>query len=67
MTEDDLRNLDIGITVAVSTLVEALGMQAENQNNLKKGNFVKYNEKHFQDLINRNGCHWNAVISRWER
>ncbi len=67
MTEYDLRTLDMGIAAAVSTFVEALGMHAENQNELKKGNFVRYNEKHFKDLIERNGCDWDSVISRWQR
>ena len=64
---DDIRNLDIGITTAVATLVEALGMHWENQRQLQAGEPVTHAAMDFDRLINRNGCHWNAVIGRWQR
>ena len=62
---DDMKALDIGITMAVATLVEALGMHAENQQRESLGHSMAYVKESFDDLLNRNGCHWNAVISRW--
>lgn len=50
------------VTMAVSTMVEAMGMQAENQERLRRGESIAYPEKAFNDLILRNGCHHNAVL-----
>lgn len=50
------------ITMAVSTLVEAMGMQAENQNRIHRGESIAYDELAFQKLIERNGCHHNGVL-----
>lgn len=65
MTDHDLnlREHAYAITIAVQTMVEAMGMQAENQHQLSLGNSILYGEKAFADLINKNGCHHNGVLS----
>lgn len=65
MNRDDLRALDIGITTAVGTMVEAMGMQAENQQRAAEGKSPAYGEKAFLDLLNRTGCYSNAAMERW--
>lgn len=65
MTRDDMRNLDIGITTAVGTLVEALGMQAENQVRASCGTSPAYGEDAFLDLLKRTGCYSSLAIERW--
>ena len=67
MDEVDAKNLDIGITMAISTLVEALGMHWENVQQQGKGEPPAHVERAFQELVERNGCHWNAVTGRWRR
>jgi len=51
------------ITMAVNTMVTAMGMAAENQQRIHRGESLAYTEKEFQDLIDRNGCHHNGVLS----
>lgn len=62
-----MRMLDVGITLAVQTFVEAMGMVAENQVRAAEGKSPAYDEAAFDELIKRNGCHWNGAIGRWER
>ena len=57
------RNHAYAFTMAVETMVEAMGMQAENQHRLSRGESIAYTEQSFIDLVNRNGCHHNAVLS----
>lgn len=63
--EQDLKNLDYAITMAVNTLVTALGMHWENVQREQNGLSLAYDEKAFEDLLNDNKCHHNAVIERW--
>lgn len=63
--EQDLKNLDYGFTMAVNTLVTALGMHWENVQREQNGFTPAYGEKAFETLLNDNGCHQNAVIERW--
>ncbi len=65
ITRNDLKELDYGITMAVQTLVEAMGMQAENQRRLSNGFGLAYTEEQFKDLINNNGVHHNGCLARW--
>lgn len=65
MDEHDAKRLDIGITMAVATLTEALGMHWENVERRRNRHHVRYRDHDFRELINRNGCHWNEVIGRW--
>lgn len=63
--EQELKKLDYGFTMAVNTLVTALGMHWENVQREQEGYTPAYDENAFQDLLNKNGCHHNAVIERW--
>lgn len=63
--QDTAKNLDIGITIAVATLVEAMGMHWENQGRIQRGEALAYPGSDFDGLLERNGCHWNEVIGRW--
>lgn len=58
-----LRNHAYAFTMAVETMVEAMGMQAENQHRLSRGESIAYTEQSFIDLVNKNGCYHNAVLS----
>jgi hypothetical protein len=59
-----MKELDYGITMAVQTLVQALGMFCENQQHPQD---QPYTKKDFDALIEKNGVYHNAQITRWER
>lgn len=61
--ELNLREHAYAITMANCTLVAAMGMQAENQARLQRGESIAYPEKAFNDLIDSNGCCHNGVLS----
>lgn len=65
MTDHDLnlREHAYAMTIAVQTMVEAMGMQAENQFRLGNGDSILYGKESFDDLINKNGCCHNGVLS----
>lgn len=67
MDEYAARELDYGISQAVSALIEAMGMVAENKHRLQHGNSQAYGEEAFFALIEKYGLHHNAVLSRWRR
>lgn len=67
MNEQLLKDHAYAITIATQTLVEAMGMAAENQHRIHRGESLAYIEKDFQDLINRNGCHHNGVLGMLNR
>jgi len=50
------------ITMAVNTLVSAMGMVAENKQREIEGKSMAYTEQQFNDLILKNGCHHNGVL-----
>jgi hypothetical protein len=61
------KNHAYAITMAVNTMVTAMGMMAENQQRIHRGESLAYTEENFQKLINDNGCHHNAVLSiNWD-
>lgn len=64
MDEQALRDLDYSISVAVGAMIEALGMHAENQIRLSKGDAPAYSYKQFEELMLNRGLHHNAVIER---
>jgi len=51
------------ITMAVNTMVTAMGMVAENKQREIEGKSMAYTEQQFTDLILTNGCHHNGVLS----
>jgi len=67
MEREDLQRLDLGFTMSVATLVEALGMHWENEHRIQCGRSIAYGEKEFQNLLDRNQCNWNDSIGRWMR
>lgn len=67
MDERILKEHAYSITMAIQTMVEALGMIAENQCRADQGKAPAYGEKAFVDLVNNNGCHHNAFLARWQR
>ena len=44
-------------------LIEATGMQAENQQRAHRGESVAYGEERFTALIDKYGIHHNAVLT----
>ena len=64
--ESTLRKHAYCMTMAIQTLVEAMGMHAENQHRLSRGETIAYDHAAFQKLIIDNGCHHNAVLTHME-
>lgn len=50
------------IGMAVGGLIEAMGMQAENQDRLSKGHTIAYDDKAFQKVVDERGLHHNTLI-----
>lgn len=48
---------------AVSALIEAMGMHAENQQRAQRGEAMAYSDKAFFEIINKYGIHSNAVVA----
>lgn len=51
------------VSQSVATMVEAMGMQAENQYRLSCGDQLAYDEGSFQNLLSRSGISHNDVMS----
>ena len=65
MNEKAMEELDYGVSIAIQTLIEALGMHWTNENQKMRGQIIPYKENDFKDLIERHGIHHNAIINRW--
>ena len=63
MDDNTARQHAYALTIATQTMIEAMGMQAENQQRIQRGESLAYVESDFQNLINRTGCHHNGVLS----
>lgn len=48
---------------ATSAMIEAMGMQAENEQRKINGESLAYREEHFVELINKYGLGHNSVIT----
>ena len=67
MNDNTARQHAYAITMAINTMVTAMGMHAENQQRIHRGESLAYMEEAFQKIINDNGCHHNGVLSLpWE-
>jgi hypothetical protein len=64
--ESTLRKHAYCMTMAIQTLVEAMGMHAENMQRAHRGESMAYDSAAFQKLIIDNGCHHNAVLTHME-
>lgn len=58
---DDSRRVFV-TTQAACALIEAMGMVADNQHRLQRGESIAYPKEAFDALINQYGIHQNAVI-----
>ena len=67
INEAAMKELDYGITMAVQALIEAMGMMAENQQRIHRGESLAYTEVSFNALIAKHGIHHNSIMSRWQR
>lgn len=63
--QDALREHNYGMMNIAACFVEALGMQADNQERIRKGESIAYPKEAFDALIEKHGVHHNAVLSRW--
>ena len=63
--KQDLQQHAYAITMAVNSMVTAMGMQAENEKRRHEGKAPAYDEEAFQDVLNHNGTHHNAVLGGW--
>lgn len=52
--------------MAIAAMIEAMGMQAENQHRLNCGNAVAYGDEAFNALIEKYGIHHNALITTFQ-
>jgi hypothetical protein len=66
MEKSYFKELDYGISIAVMTLVQAMGMHAENQQRIHRGASLAYTEQDFNKLLDKNGVHHSGVLTRWE-
>jgi len=66
MDENQAKEFAYSITIAVQTMVEAMGMQAENQARACRNEPSRYLKADFSALIENNGCHHNAFLARGE-
>ena len=62
MDEHTAKNTAYTIGVAAGALIEAMGMQAENQRLALAGDPPRYGFQDFHDLMESNGLHHNALI-----
>ena len=62
MNDNALKEHAYAITMAVNTMVTAMGMQAENQQRIIEGKSLAYTEDAFQKLIDDNACHHNGDV-----
>jgi hypothetical protein len=51
------------ISQSVCAMIEAMGMQAENQQRIHRGESVAYMEDSFNSLCEKYGIHHNAVCT----
>lgn len=58
----DLQNAAYAFANAVGGLVEAMGMQAENQSRLSKELPIAYDDKAFHSLMEERGLHHNRLM-----
>ena len=64
--EDDtlvMRQVAYVIGMAAGGLIEVMGMQAENQERLARGEVAAYDGKAFHTLMEERGLHHNALIT----
>ncbi len=57
-----IKNAAYVIGMAVSTLIEALGMVAENQLRMQNGQSIAYGEGAFKKLLEDNCMHHNGIV-----
>ena len=55
------------ISMAIGGMIEAMGMQAENQDRLSKGETIAYNDEAFQKVVDNRGLHHNAILTFFGR
>ena len=60
------QELDYGISMAVSALIEAMGMHWDNVASEQRGETPPYRGVQFKELIDEYGLHQNAVLTRWK-
>jgi len=49
---------------AAGGLIEAMGMHAENQERLRKGEVVAYDSAAFNEMMIHRGLHHNALVTQ---
>ena len=55
------------VSQSVCALIEAMGMTAENNQRIHRGQSMAYTEEAFTALIERYGIHHNSVIGFYRR
>ena len=61
-----MQELDYGFALSVKSIIEAMGMYAENQHRIHRGEALAYRERDFRQIIEENGIHHNAILARWQ-
>jgi len=58
------KDVAFAVTNAIAGLIEAMGMQAENQRYLTTSQLVKYDEYDFKKIIEERGLSSNDLVMR---
>jgi len=51
------------MAMAIGGLIEAMGMQAENQNRIARGEMIAYDDEAFQKVVDNRGLHHNSILT----
>ena len=62
MEAHEAQSVAYAIANAIGGLIEAMGMQAENQDRLSKGLTIAYDDEAFQKIVNDRGLHHNSLV-----
>jgi len=55
------------MAMAIGGLIEAMGMQAENQNRIARGEMIAYDDEAFQKVVDNRDLHHNSILTLFHR
>jgi len=64
MDERAMQNAAYTIANAIGGLIEAMGMQASNQERLANGQTIAYDDHAFAKLVEDRGLHHNSIVTQ---
>ena len=60
---DEQQSAAYVFAMAIGGLIEAMGMQAKNQERLANGHTIAYDDAAFQKVVDGRGLHHNSVLT----